>query len=378
MTRLLAFVAFAATACALGACRDVHGEAPLPVRPVKVAGARPAEAPSGIRYAVSIQPYEQIALAFKASGYIDAVQQRRGADGRVRPLQAGDAVQPGAVLARVRDSEYQERVNQAKASMAELETAQGKAQLDLERARALYAAEALVRPDLDTAQAAVDANVARMASARAQQEMAAIGLRDTVLTAPSGGIVLERRIEVGSLVGAGTVGFVIADVSSVKATFGVPDSLVHRLAPGQPLVATTEAFHGSKFAGRITAISPSADAQSRVFDIEVSIPNRDRRLRPGMIGAIEIPADAPAAGIDRASPAIPLTAIVRPADQPDRYSVFVVDDAGAGSTVHMRAVTLGGVQGNLVAVTAGLATGERVVVMGATLLKDGEAVRVIP
>jgi multidrug efflux pump subunit AcrA (membrane-fusion protein) len=64
--------------------------------------------------------------------------------------------------------------------------------------------------------------------------------------------------------------------------------------------------------------------------------------------------------------------------------VFVVDGSGHGGTgeaaerVHARAVTLGGVQGNLVAVTTGLAPGERVVVMGATLLKDGEAVRVIP
>jgi RND family efflux transporter MFP subunit len=345
---------------------------------VKIAAARATEAPAGIRYAVSIHPYEQIPLAFKASGYIDAVQQRRGADGRVRALQAGDAVRGGAVLARVRNAEYRERVNQAKASIAELETAIGKAHLDYERARALFAAEALVRPDFDAAQANYDANVARMASARAQHEMAEISLRDTALVAPSSGIILERKIEVGSLVGAGTLGFVLADVSSVKARFGVPDSQVSRLTLGQPLAVSTEAFRGDRFAGRVTAISPSADAQSRVFDIVVSIPNADGRLRPGMIGAVEIDGDAPASTLEIGAPAIPLTAVVRSVRQPAASAVLVVAASAHNATVRARAVTLGGVQGNLVAVTKGLEAGERVVVMGATLVKDGESVRVIP
>jgi RND family efflux transporter MFP subunit len=378
MTKLTSLLAVAAAAIATNACREVHGEAPLAPRPVKIAAARTAEAPAGIRYAVNIQPYAQIPLAFKASGYVDSVQQRRGADGRLRALQAGDPVRAGAVLARVRESEYRERVNQAKASLAELETAEGKARLDLDRARALFTAEALVKPDLDAAQAAYDANLARIASARAQHEMAEIGLRDTALVAPSSGIILERKIEIGSLVGAGTLGFVLADVTSVKAIFGVPDSHVSRLRLGQPLAVTTEAFRGNGFAGRVTAISPSADPQSRVFDIEVSIPNTDGRLRPGMIGAVEIGSDAAASTLEIGAPAIPLTAVVRSEQQPDAYAVFVVDGSGDHAIVHTRPVTLGGVQGNLVAVTKGLEAGERVVVMGATLVKDGESVRVIP
>src|SRR6185295_14511167 len=119
--------------------------------------------------------------------------------------------------------------------------------LDRNRARTLFAAQALVKPDLDAAEAAFDANVARIASARAQVELAEISLRDTALVAPASGVVLERKIEVGALVGSGTVGFMLGDVSSVKAVFGVPDSLVHRIAPGQTLDVTTEAYRGSRF-----------------------------------------------------------------------------------------------------------------------------------
>jgi RND family efflux transporter MFP subunit len=374
--RMLA--AMAAAAMLSTACRDVHGEAAAaPPRPVKVMDVRAAEAPAGIRYAVSIQPYEQIPLAFKAGGYIDEVAQRRGADGRQRALQAGDAVRAGTLLARVREADYRERVNQAAASLRELEASQTKAQLDLDRARTLFAAQALTKPDLDAAQNAFDATAARIASAHANIELARISLRDTALVAPRNGVILERKIEVGSLVGAGSLGFVLGDVAVVKAIFGVPDSLVHRIALGQRLDVTTEAFHGSGFPGRVTAISPSADPQSRVFDIEVSIANADGRLRPGMIGAVEVVADA-AAPADGGAPAIPLSAIVRSETRPNQYAAFVVDEDRDHATVHARSVTLGGVQGNLVAVMTGLKSGERVVVMGATLLKDGDAVRVIP
>jgi RND family efflux transporter MFP subunit len=382
-SRQLTVTAPACFALALGlaiadaGCRDVQGAArPLP-RPVKVAEARAADSRRGLRYAVSIQPHEQIPLAFKTSGYIDQVRQRRGADGRVRPVQAGDDVAAGAVLAHVRESDYRERLNQAAASIAEIETAQAKAQLDLDRARILFAAEALTKPELDAARAAYDANVARIASAQAQREMARTSLGDTALVAPRSGVILERKIELGSLVGGGTVAFVLADVGSVKALFGVPDSVVHRLSLGQPLAITSEAFHGAKFTGRITAIAPSAEAQSRVFDVEVTIPNGDRRLRPGMIGAVELTGSA-ADPDTPAVPAIPLTAIVRSESRPDQYAVFVVGDAGAQPTVQSRPITLGPIVGNLVAVNSGLSNGERVVVMGATLLKDGEIVRVIP
>ena len=370
-----------AAATLAAGCREVHGEAASQAapRPVKAIAVRAADSGGGIRYAVSILPYEQIPLAFKSGGYVDAVMQRRGADGRFRALQAGDAVPAGATVASVREADYRERVNQANASLQELEAALAKAQLDRDRARILFAAQALVKPDLDSAEANYDANVARMAAARANIEMAQIAMQDTALVAPRGGVILERRIETGSLVGTGTVGFVLGDVAVVKAIFGVPDSLVHRIQLGQPLDVTTEAFRGSRFAGRVTAVSPSAEQQSRVFDIEVSIANADGRLRPGMIGAVEVMPDGhDSTAAEAGVPAAPLSAIVRSDKRPDQYAVFVIAGDGDHEVVHARPVTLGNVQGNLVAVTTGLAPGERVVVMGATLLKDGEAVRVIP
>jgi multidrug efflux system membrane fusion protein len=188
-------------------------------------------------------------------------------------------------------------------------------------------------------------------------------------------VVLERRVEIGMLAGAGTVAFVLARVSEIKAMLGVPDHVIQRLTVGHPLVITTEAFPGESFSGRVTAIAPSADPQSRVFAVEVTIPNRDGRLRPGMVGAVELPTAGEPAGDDVA---VPLTAVVRANGDAAGFAVFVVTPGDGGDIAHLRPVQLGSPSGNVVAVTNGLAAGERVIVMGATLLTDGDRVRVIP
>lgn len=377
MTRTLTLVGvLMATGCA--ACGGTHAETPLPTEPraVRVLAATTMQAQGGVRYSVGIQPLEQISIAFKSAGYVSDVVRRRGANGAMRSLQAGDRVAAGAVLARVRDADYREQVEQANSSLAEVNAGREKARLDLERARTLFDAEALTRPDLDAAQAAFDAAVARTAGGQARVRLAEITLGDTALTAPIDAVILERQVEPGSLVGIGTPGFVLGDVSSVKAIFGVPDSLVHRITLGQSLEVTTDAFPAVRFAGRVTGIAPSADPVSRVFDVELVIGNRDDRLKPGMIGSVEVPVAEGAPVVVAGTAAVPLSAVIRGAS--GGYAVFVVDATGNSPVVRQRDVLLGDVQGNTIAVTSGVRAGEQVVVMGATLLVDGESIRIIP
>jgi multidrug efflux system membrane fusion protein len=189
-------------------------------------------------------------------------------------------------------------------------------------------------------------------------------------------VVLSRSVEVGSLAGAGTQGFVIADLTRVKAVFGVPDLLVQRVRIGTPIPITTDAFGGTEFPGRITAVSPAADTQSRVFSVEVTIPNADRRLKAGMIGTVEVSGDA-VSDIPAGAATVPVAAIVK-SSRPGAFAVFVLDGPDDAAAARARDVTLGPIAGNRVAVEAGLKPGDRVVVSGASLLVDGDAVRVIP
>jgi RND family efflux transporter MFP subunit len=388
---LLIAAALGTVAVANTGCTRVSGaekpEARQP-KPVKVEAATRVAPPSGLRYAASIEAFEQVPLSFKSGGYVDELLRRPGADGRLRAAQPGDVVARGAVLARVRAAEYLERVNQGRAAVAEADAAVTKARADLDRAKTLFAADSLTRPDLDAAQASFDAAQARHAAARADLELAAIALRDTALIAPASGILMERKVEAGALVASGSVGFVLGDISAVKARFGIPDAMIPALALGQSIDLAVEAIAGASFTGRVTAIAPAADAASRVFDVEVTIPNKDGRLRPGMIGAVAIHPTAERAAAAAATltgdeavalpPAVPLTAIVRPVAGKGEYGAFILERHGETDIARLRQVQLGEVVGNSIIVQSGVTAGERLVVSGAHLLIDGDAVKVLP
>jgi RND family efflux transporter MFP subunit len=368
------YVALSLAALALG-CARTHADR-APARPVRVENVRSEAATAGLRYSASIQPREQVALAFKVGGYVRELRQVQGVDGRWRHLQQGDTVTRGTVLARIHSADYQERVNQAKASLVEAEAGLIKARADAARAETLYAAKALTRPEYDSATASLAASTARVEGGRAALESAQISLRDASLVAPSDGVVLSRGVEVGTLAGVGTTGFTIADLTSVKAVFGVPDLVIPRARIGTSIKVTSDAFGPVEFPGQVTAVSPAADAQSRVFNIEVTIPNPKGQLKAGMIASVEVaPASLP--DIAPGSPTIAVSAVVT-SRNPGAFAVFVAEGKDETAVARVRDVRLGRVSGNRVAIDSGLKVGDRVVVSGASLLTDGDPVRVIP
>ena len=376
MTKPMSILAMIAAICLTSACTRVEGVEAKPPRPVRVQAVSAAAPVMGVRYSATIEAFQEVPLAFKASGYVDELVRRQGADGRLRVAQAGDQVTRGAVLARVHAADYQERVNQGRAKLAEGEASLRKARLDLERANTLFAADSLTKPELDSAQATFDSAQARVTSAQAEIELALSALRDCTLVAPASGLLLERKIEVGTLVGVGTVGFVLGDVSAVKARFGVPDAAIATVKLGETIEVLVDAVAETTFSGRVTSLAPTADPHSRVFDVEVTIPNPDGRLRPGMIGSVAL--GAPPAELRQTSLTVPLSAVVRSTAEADKYALMIVARDGETEIARVRPVELGEVMGNGVAVTSGVASGDRVVVTGANLLVDGDPIRVIP
>ena len=361
-------------AAALAAGCGTSAAPEKPARPVRVASVDAVSHDAGSRYSANIVPSTQVALSFRAAGYVDEVAQGRDTDGRPRDLQGGDLVGAGVVLARVRQADYREQVARAAAQAGEADASLTKARSDLQRAEALFAADSLTRPDLDAARMAADASAARADAARASLELARISLGDTALRAPFAGLVVDRQVERGALVAPGTVGFIVADVRSVKAVFGVPDAVVTRLPVGTVLAVTSDAIRGREFEGRVSAVSPAADPQTRVFTVEVSIANPERVLKPGMIASVTV--GEPQIGERPGRVSVPLAAVV--SANGDGYAVFAVEARGDRAVARRRQVVLGDVSGNSIEVRSGVAAGERVIVAGATLVKDGDAVRVIP
>jgi len=354
------------------ACRE-HAAYEKPLTMVAVAPVARHAAATGVRYSATVEPAVRLDLAFKTGGYVRTLLQVRGQDGRVRDVQEGDRVAAGAVLATLRESDYLEKRNQARAQLREAEAALAQASQDYERAGRLFAEQSLTRTDYDGARTRAEVTRAKVDGARAIVQEVENALGDASLKAPIDAIVLDRRVEVGTLAGPGMPAFVLADTRRVKVVFGVPDVMLRTMRLGAEERITTASLPGQGFTGQVTLVAPVADPRTRVFDVEVTIPNPTDQLKVGMVASLQLEDTAPSSLV-----VVGLGSIVRSKDRPDGYAVYVVTDEGGRSIARLRNVTLGEALGNWMAVQDGLAVGERVVTSGASLVIDGEPVRVVP
>jgi RND family efflux transporter MFP subunit len=342
--------------------------------PVHTAMVQSVAVGNSARYSASIIPYSQVDLAFQSSGYVDHVRQVKSAGGGMRNIDQGDWVTKGTVLAVVDQQNYQDKLLQAKAQLAGAQAQHLKDKLSFDRISTLYSTQSATKPELDSAQAQLDASAAQVAAAQAQISEAQTALAYCSLKAPFDGWIVKRSVDSGSFVGPATNGFTIADTRTVKAIFGVPDTSISRAKVGQSQIITTDALPQT-FTGRVTAISPSADAKSRVFSVEVSIANPKDELKSGMIASLSLEGSP----LPRSVMAVPLSAVIHDPQRANGFAVLTAEGDGEIESAHLRPVELGDVYGDMIGVNGGgLRFGERVVTTGATLVKNGEQVRVIP
>ena len=394
------------------------------VKPVKVKAVETHTGTNVMHYSASIRPSSQVEISFKVGGYVEVIKNVEG-----RHIQAGDIVSKGTVLAQLRQSDYAAKVNEARSQTGEarsavdtnnaqmkeastaVETSRAqlkdseatyeRAKLDFERAQALFATQSITKPDFDAAKERFEVSKAKFEAAKAQVAVAeakvntakyqigaaesrlktmeatvytaSIPLGDAQLRAPLSAVVIERKIEVGQLVSTGTPAFVLADLSSVKAAFGVPDLALQNFKLGDTLTMTTDAVPGTEFTGHISRISAAADSSSRVFDVEVTIPNPEGLLKPGMIAAMTVNE----AGAAKEFPVVPLTAVTRSKGDPNAYAVMVIEEVNGKRIARLRNVELGESYGNSVAVNSGVKPGEIVITTGVSQVADGEEVHVM-
>src|SRR5262245_31252642 len=397
MTKSSFLITLFSAAAISWSCTEAKTADLKPPTPVKVQAVEKFSVNTGLRYSATIRPSTQMDLSFKNGGFVDYIHPVAG-----RLIDQGDTIAQGTVLARVRQADFEDRLDQANSQLMEarsaLESMKGKAaenrarferaELDFQRAETLFNSQSLTKPNLDAARAEYEAARAKLDSSAADVESARarirgteavvadakLALRDTAIVAPMSGTVMERTIEIGSLMASGKSGFVFADTRTVKAVFGVPDLEIRSVKPGMTLDVTSEAAPEQTFTGRITSVSPAADEKSRIFETEVTIPNPKGVLKSGMIASVVLGgATAP-----EKLAAVPLSAIVRAKDGSENYAVFVIENQGTQAIARLRSITLGDALGNMIVVKDGLNVGDSVITVGATLVRDGSAVQIVP
>jgi RND family efflux transporter MFP subunit len=358
----------AATLCA---CHHKAKATPREPIAVRVATVEVAET-SGetLRYSASIVPNAQVDLSFRSSGYVTNVAQVQGADGRLRDIGAGDYAERGLTLAHIRREDVQNEVAQARAQLDKAVAQHTRADLDFQRAKALYSVQSLTKPEYDESEEAFRSSQAAIDNARAAVRQADLTLQDVDLKAPFPGYILSRKIELGTLVSPSTAAFTFADISRLKVTFGIPDYVLPKVRLGQEIKIEPE--NGvAPLKGRITSIATAADTRDRTFSVEVTVDNPDRQLKPGMIASVNLVAPA------HSFISIPLSAIVPYGSEPNSFAVMVVEERNGALIAKTRKIQVRTVHDNSVAVEE-VQPGERVVSVGAQLLKDGDAVQIIP
>jgi RND family efflux transporter MFP subunit len=277
-------------------------------------------------------------------------------------VEAGQWVGAGQTLAVIDRSVQAQEASQLAAQIQVAQADARLAQQELDRAQKLVARGFVSKADVERRIAARDAAAARVRVAQANlgQSRARIGRLD--IRSPAAGLVLDRKIEPGQVVGAGSGAlFRIARGGQMEMLARLPEGDLARLGTGVPAEVVPVGSPRS-YAGSIWQISPIIDPQSRQGVARIAVPY-DRELRPGGFATARIRAGA----VD--APLLPESAVLN--DTQGSY-VYVIDNK---NVVRRQPVKVGAVTDEGVIVAEGLGGNERVVLSAGPFLTEGEKVR---
>lgn len=290
---------------------------------------------------------------FRVGGMITAV-----------PVEVGQRVSAGQVLARLDPQDMQVQLNSASAQSAAA-AAQSQVQTtDLSRAQRLLNEGFISQAEFDRTQAATTSAQANLRSARAQQSGASQQLNYTVLRASRDGVVTAITGEVGEVVGAGHPVIMVESAGSLEVAISIPEGDMAALRGGQ-LQAKFWTSPSNVYPAKIRTLSMAANPQTRTFDARIAFD------APAGVAAIGGTAEVIlGTSVAQKTISLPLSAITQ---QGEASVAWVV--TGNPATVQPRVVQIHATQGNDYLISSGLKAGERVVSAGAHLLKAGEQVR---
>ena len=197
----------------------------------------------------------------------------------------GQAVSPGAVLARIDASGIQDAYMSARAAVVAARNAADVASRDFARNQKLLAAGAIAERDIEQSRRASISAQAALEDANSRLATAEKSYRSTTVTAPFAGVVSERPVSPGDIVQPGSALFTVVDPSSMQLEASVPAEQLASIRVGLPVNFTVSGYPGRQFLGHITRINPTADPTTRQVRIYVSIPNAGRTLVGGLFAS---------------------------------------------------------------------------------------------
>ncbi|MEL6259474.1 MAG: efflux RND transporter periplasmic adaptor subunit [Cyanobacteria bacterium J06631_12] len=365
---------------------------------VQTAVAETGGLTGSLSYTGTTRPAQQVALRSQVSGEVVEL-----------PVDVGDAIARGEILAQLDGDLQTADFNEARAELSsrQAETAQAEvsireaevlvvqaqatldqARIDAQRLRSLAAQGAMSLQEaeaaelaatnaeqaLRSAQAQVEAQRQAIASAANQVEAQQAVVAQTQkqlsyaeLRSPLTGLVLTREVDVGDFVESGATVLELGDLSTLEVTVQVSELDVEQIEVGQAARVRLDAFPGEgSMLGEVERIAPVADGVSRLIPVQVSIPNTDRQMGSGLLARVQF-SSADAGGV-----VVPESALEAGTEE---NSVFVVEGEGEAAKAVARSIRVGDRNQDRVEILSGLSPGESFVVKSDRPLTSGQAVR---
>ncbi|MGX1587799.1 efflux RND transporter periplasmic adaptor subunit [Brevundimonas diminuta] len=265
----------------------------------------------------------------------------------------GQAVAAGAPLVELQAREEDADLIRARAQLEN-------AQREYDRYRILAERGVAPRVMAETAETALKTAQAAMAASEARRG-------DRILRAPFAGVLGLTSVTPGTLISPGAVITTLDDTSGVRVDFPMPERYLGVLPVGAPITATTDAFPGEEFNGRIALLDTRVNEQTRAVIARAEFPNPGNRIRPGMMMRVAVHQGR------RQSLAVPEAAV-----QYEGQGAFVyrIARGETGTTAQRVEVQTGAVESGFVEIVSGLGNNDRIVASGLNRIQPGAPVTV--
>ncbi|MEX0724186.1 MAG: efflux RND transporter periplasmic adaptor subunit [Gracilimonas sp.] len=266
-------------------------------------------------------------------------------------VEEGDEVEAGQMIAKIEDEQYEIEVARAKATLDRLQN-------EYQRNKELFEKNLIAAETYQNSQYEYE-------SQKAAFDLAQLNLEYTSIKSPISGVVSERFVKRGNMIGTDQQVFRVTDFSPLQAILYVPEHEMAKIRKNQRAELRVDAMPNQAFIGHVERISPVVDSQTGTFKVTVYVDETKDMLRPGMFGRVKIVYDT-----RQNTRMIPKSAVI---SEDLAQSVFVIRDSLAFKTQ----IQTGYNNGLNVEVIGGLEDGETVVTIGQGSLQDSTKVNII-
>lgn len=297
---------------------------------------------TNLRYSGTVEPSQTIPLTFQASGIVERVL-----------VDAGDEVKKGQLLASVEKTNLQNvydinlaKYNQAKDAYNRLKTVYEKGSL----------------PEIKWIETETNLEQAQSSLAVSKKNLSNCEMR-----APQNGIIGKRNVEPGmSSINISSSPIELVEIKTVYVKISVPENEIAKIVKGEKATFSVSALNSKTFEGKVSNISPVADAISRTYEVKILVQNTSGDLKPGMVCDVNLNIRS-----QKELTVIPYQCVTK--DLNDVSYVFVVDKKT--NRANRQVVQTGSYFNNNLEISKGIVAGQTVVKEGKEKLSDNSLIR---